>query len=314
MAGETLKITGGNAAGQTITLENELVIGRSTPGLGSLGGDSEISRVHARVFNDPSGRLVVEDLGSTNGTFVNGNRISGQQLLNPGDQLRVGQTSMTVEGGAAGATTVGNVITPPAAASQPPPPAAVAAQPPTQQQPPAQPPYGQPPQGPPPGAPGYAGGPIGGAPQRAGGGGGNRGLLIALAAVVVIALIVAGLAIGGVFSSDDNNKSNTTAQTTPTTPTTTTPTQTATTPEAAMPAPPSEPSSPSNSGGYPPNFASQFVQGCSSSGKLSKSQCRCIINKAQDAYTFTQFVGALKQTRQGSPPAKLRNIIISCAS
>src|SRR5215212_4909548 len=117
MAGETLKITGGNAAGQTITLEQELVIGRSTPGLGSLGGDSEISRVHARVFHDPSGRLMVEDLGSTNGTFVNGNRISGQQALNSGDQVRVGQTTMSVEGGAAdaGATSVGQVI--PAAAA-----------------------------------------------------------------------------------------------------------------------------------------------------------------------------------------------------
>src|SRR3712207_8286978 len=111
MAGETLKITGGNASGQTITLEQELVIGRSTPGLGSLGGDSEISRVHARVFHDPSGRLTVEDLGSTNGTFVNGNRISAATPLNPGDQLRVGQSTMTVEGGAvdAGATAIGNV-------------------------------------------------------------------------------------------------------------------------------------------------------------------------------------------------------------
>src|SRR3954469_22754011 len=136
MAGETLKITGGNAVGQSIPMEQELVIGRSTPGLGSLGGDSEISRVHARIFHDPSGRLTVEDLGSTNGTFVNGNRISGQQPLNPGDQVRVGQTTMSVEGGAAGATTVGQVITPPAAAAQPPPPAQIAAQPPTQQLPP----------------------------------------------------------------------------------------------------------------------------------------------------------------------------------
>src|SRR5829696_8769441 len=162
MADETLKITGGNATGQTITLEQELVIGRSTPGLGSLGGDSEISRVHARVFHDPSGRLLVEDLGSTNGTFVNGNRISGQQALNPGDQVRVGQTTMSVEGGAAageGATTVGNVITPPPAAAQPPPPAAVAAQPPTQQQPPAGGP-GAPP--PPPAGPGGPGGGPGG--------------------------------------------------------------------------------------------------------------------------------------------------------
>src|SRR3712207_1457259 len=134
MAGETLKITGGNASGQTITLEQELVIGRSTPGLGSLGGDSEISRVHARVFHDPSGRLTIEDLGSTNGTFVNGNRVSGQQPLNPGDEVRVGQTTLSVEGGAAadpGATSIGTVMPSPAPTPAPtpspaPPPAAQA--------------------------------------------------------------------------------------------------------------------------------------------------------------------------------------------
>src|SRR3954447_19045103 len=114
MAGETLKITGGNAAGQTVPLDQELVIGRSTPGLGSLGGDSEISRVHARVFHDPSGRLTIEDLGSTNDPSVNGNRTSGQQPLTPGDQVRGGQTALSVEGGAAaaGATSVGQVIPP----------------------------------------------------------------------------------------------------------------------------------------------------------------------------------------------------------
>src|SRR4051794_13319475 len=225
MAGESLKITGGNAAGQTIDLDQELVIGRSTPGLGSLGGDSEISRVHARVFHDPSGRLMIEDLGSTNGTFVNGNRVSGQQPLNSGDQVRVGQTSLTVEGGAAdtGATSVGQVI--PAAPAAPP----AAAQPPTQPLPPQQ-PLGGPPGGPPPGGPpGFGGGPVGGPPQRADGGGGtNRNLLIALAAVVVIALIVAGLAIGGVFGGDDKSDTQTTAQPTPTTTTSTTDTTTST--------------------------------------------------------------------------------------
>src|SRR5437763_13448355 len=148
MAGESLKVVAGNASGSSIALEQELVIGRSTPGLGSLGGDTEISRVHARVYHDPSGQLMVEDLGSTNGTFVNGARIAGAQALRAGDQVRVGQTTMSVEGGAAeGATTVGQVI-PPAAAATPPPPAAVAATPPTQPFQPA-----QPPQGPPPGAP-----------------------------------------------------------------------------------------------------------------------------------------------------------------
>src|SRR3954449_5930985 len=122
MAGESLKVVAGNAAGSSIALDQELVVGRSTPGLGSLGGDSEISRVHARVYHDPSGQLMVEDLGSTNGTFVNGNRVSGAQPLRPGDQLRVGQTTMSVEGGAGaeGATTVGNVIPAPVPAAAPP--------------------------------------------------------------------------------------------------------------------------------------------------------------------------------------------------
>src|SRR3954465_10724007 len=178
MAGESLKIVAGNAAGTSIALEAELVIGRSAPGLGSLGGDSEISRVHARVYHDASGQLIVEDLGSTNGTFVNGNRISGPTPARAGDQVRVGQTTMPVEGGAAeGATSVGQLIPPPAAAV-PPPPAAVAATPPTEQFSPAQPPPpgppapGPPPPGqfpPPPQQPGYAGGPIGGPPGTASG-------------------------------------------------------------------------------------------------------------------------------------------------
>src|SRR3954447_12332613 len=200
MAGEILKITGGNAAGQDINLEQELVIGRSTPGLGSLGGDSEISRTHARVFHDPTGRLMVEDLGSTNGTFVNGNRIAGQQALNPGDEVRVGQTSMTVEGGgAAGATTVGNVVPAPVPT---PPPAAAAAEPPTQALPPQQQAgYGQAPPPPYGGGPGRGGAPprpsgggAAGAPPQRAGGGPNRNLLIAIAAAVVLALVVAGLA------------------------------------------------------------------------------------------------------------------------
>jgi hypothetical protein len=142
---------------------------------------------------------------------------------------------MTVEGGAAeGATTVGQVVPAPAPTPAPVAPPPAAATPPTQQFPPAA------AQGPPPGQfaggpqqPGFAGGPIGGAPQRATGG--SKAPWIALAAVVLIALIVAGLAIGGVFSSDDkkNTASTTPAATTPATttpapatPATTTPTST----------------------------------------------------------------------------------------
>ena len=315
MAGETLKITGGNAAGQDINLEQELVIGRSTPGLGSLGGDSEISRVHARVFHDPSGRLMIEDLGSTNGTFVNGNRISGQQPLNPGDEVRVGQTSMSVAGGGdAGATTVGNVVPAPVPAPAPTP--AAASEPPTQQLPPTgqQPPaFGG--QAPPPPAPPPTG--------QGGDGRPSRNLLIAIAAAVVVALVVAGLAIGGVFGGgDDNSKTKTTAQTTPTT--------AATTPTVPTPTSPSTPPSSGDQGGgggdqgggggggsgpgYSSTFKNAFVDSCAKGGSLSRSQCQCIIRKAEDQYSLGDFIAAVGKARQGQTPAKLRQIFVDCAS
>jgi predicted component of type VI protein secretion system len=307
MTGESLNVTAGNATGSSIALDAELVIGRSTPGLGSLGGDSEISRVHARIYHDPSGQLIIEDLGSTNGTFVNGNRISGAQPLRSGDQVRVGQTTMGVEGGGAeGATAVGAII-PPAAAATPPPPAAVAATPPTQPLPPAGPPapaYGQAP--PPPGGPGYAGGPIGGPPGRASGG--SKAPWIALGVVVLIALIVGGLAIGGVFSSDKKNTASTT--TVPASSTTPAPTS-AMPPPAAMPTPTT--STPS-SGGYPPGVISQLSDRCAASGRLTRTQCQCTYEKLKSIYTFPEFVAALQKTKAGSPPPEVLTTIRQCLS
>jgi hypothetical protein len=299
MAGETLKVTAGNATGQDIQLEQELVIGRSTPGAGSLGGDSEISRVHARVYRDASGQLMVEDLGSTNGTFVNGNRISSPTALRPGDQLRVGQTTLGVEGGAAaeGATAVGAPIPPVVA-----PPPAAAAEPPTQPLPPA---------APPPGAqyggaqqPAYGGGPVGGPPGRAGG---SKAPWIALAAVVLIALIVAGLAIGGVFSSDNKSK-NASTQIAPVSTSTTSSAPPAT---SAMPAPPQTPSSPSGSG-YPPGFLNKLISGCDKSGKLSHSQCVCWFTKLKSSYTFPELVAVLQKAKSGSIPPKAVALLRTC--
>src|SRR4051794_39063822 len=300
MAGELLKVTAGNAAGQDIQLEQELVIGRSTPGAGSLGGDSEISRVHARVYRDASGQLTVEDLGSTNGTFVNGNRIGAPTPLRPGDQVRVGQTTMSVEGGAAGAegaTAVGAVI-PPAAAAPPPTPA----MPPTQPLPPAQPPpgaqYGQQ-------QAAYGGGPVGGTPGRQGGT--SKAPWIALAAVVLVALIVGGLAIGGVFSSDNKSK-NASTQIAPVS-TSTTPSPPPAT--SAMPAPPQTPSSPSGSG-YPPGFLSKLIQGCDKSGKLTHSQCVCWFTKLKNQYTFPELVTVLQKAKSGSIPPKAVALLRTC--
>src|SRR3954469_16424178 len=99
MAGEMLRITGGPAAGRQVQLGSEFQIGRSAPGYGSLGNDPELSRSHAKVTRTLQGELLIEDLGSTNGTEVNGTLISGPTLLNPGDTIVVGGSPLSVTGG-----------------------------------------------------------------------------------------------------------------------------------------------------------------------------------------------------------------------
>ncbi len=58
--------------------------------------DVQVSRHHAEIVMQ-GGRWVIADLGSANGTFVNGERLAGSQVLNHGDLVRVGQTQFTVE-------------------------------------------------------------------------------------------------------------------------------------------------------------------------------------------------------------------------
>jgi ABC transport system ATP-binding/permease protein len=57
-----------------------------------------VSRLHCRFTALPSGELEVDDLRSTNGTFVNGNRVERARLL-AGDRVRVGRVEITVGGG-----------------------------------------------------------------------------------------------------------------------------------------------------------------------------------------------------------------------
>jgi len=53
-------------------------------------GDTEVSRQHARITHTAGG-YVVEDLGSTNGTFINGERLMAPRVLNPGDLIGFGE-------------------------------------------------------------------------------------------------------------------------------------------------------------------------------------------------------------------------------
>jgi pSer/pThr/pTyr-binding forkhead associated (FHA) protein len=55
-----------------------------------------VSRIHCRLTADAKGDLTVEDLDSTNGTFVNDRRVS-RAALSAGDRLRVGRVELSVE-------------------------------------------------------------------------------------------------------------------------------------------------------------------------------------------------------------------------
>jgi predicted component of type VI protein secretion system len=63
---------------------------------------SQVSRRHCQLF-EKKGLLLVKDLGSSNGTFVNGERIEDQRVLSPGDELTVGQIKLRVQKVAAAA-------------------------------------------------------------------------------------------------------------------------------------------------------------------------------------------------------------------
>ena len=91
-----LEVVAGNAAGMSILVDDELVIGRHAEGAGQLAADQELSRSHARITRDSSGFVAIEDLGSTNGTFVNGLRINGPQTLSEGDSIELGATTLLV--------------------------------------------------------------------------------------------------------------------------------------------------------------------------------------------------------------------------
>lgn len=80
----------GPTPGATYSLEgDQLTIGRDSSNGVSIN-DAEVSRKHARL-NFQGGKYVIEDLGSTNGTFVNGQRLAGPVVLKSGDVVSLGE-------------------------------------------------------------------------------------------------------------------------------------------------------------------------------------------------------------------------------
>ena len=79
--------------GRTFELGDELTIGRAA-GCQVPIDDPYASQLHARLFKGAGGQLQVEDLGSTNGTYLNRKRVDGPVPFRKGDRLQVGKTVM----------------------------------------------------------------------------------------------------------------------------------------------------------------------------------------------------------------------------
>ena len=85
---------GGQVVGEhALPAGAELVVGRSE-GCGIVVGDGSVSRMHARLVSDEQG-VYLEDLGSANGTYVDGARVQGRVRLEHGQQVRVAQKAQT---------------------------------------------------------------------------------------------------------------------------------------------------------------------------------------------------------------------------
>jgi len=90
-----LKITHGPQAGTSLSLGSPIIIGRSED-CPLVLNDDYVSTHHARLSRS-DGYDVIEDLGSTNGTFVNNQRIAVPTQVGVGDSIRIGQSTMVLE-------------------------------------------------------------------------------------------------------------------------------------------------------------------------------------------------------------------------
>jgi pSer/pThr/pTyr-binding forkhead associated (FHA) protein len=80
----------GPTPGKIFPMEGDVItIGREA-GNGIIINDAEVSRKHTQ-FVFQGGKYIVTDLGSTNGTFVNGQRLTGQHILQPGEVISLGE-------------------------------------------------------------------------------------------------------------------------------------------------------------------------------------------------------------------------------
>ena len=85
-----------DARGTSFPLDGELTIGRAQGCAVVLPSDTFVSQMHARVFRRGDDYWV-EDLGSTNGTLVNGRKVDGAVPLRRGDRVQVGRSVLELK-------------------------------------------------------------------------------------------------------------------------------------------------------------------------------------------------------------------------
>jgi pSer/pThr/pTyr-binding forkhead associated (FHA) protein len=91
-----LKITYADKTFEEVQLpQTQVYLGRATT-FGQFESDPEISRKHLLVKMNDHQEVFIEDQGSTNGSFVNGNKISGMVKIGPADRVRIGAIELLV--------------------------------------------------------------------------------------------------------------------------------------------------------------------------------------------------------------------------
>ncbi|WP_431780594.1 FHA domain-containing protein FhaB/FipA [Streptomyces chumphonensis] len=87
-----LVVTEGSLTGTTVALQGQTIsLGRAHDSTIVLDDDYASSR-HARIYPDRDGQWIVEDLGSTNGTYLDRSRLTTPTPIPPGAPLRIGKT------------------------------------------------------------------------------------------------------------------------------------------------------------------------------------------------------------------------------
>ena len=82
--------------GAAFPLGAEITVGRDPASTITIDGDTFVSNLHLRIY-EVDGQAMVEDMGSTNGSFHNGTRLHGAHLLHPGDRIQVGYTVLEAQ-------------------------------------------------------------------------------------------------------------------------------------------------------------------------------------------------------------------------